>query len=67
MLMALHSARIRNADMRSPTTKNIDGSSMLIHIERRKGGRDWYVRLTPTLLATPRVFPFEQQCVRVSH
>jgi len=47
---------MRNAEMRSLHVKNIDSRSMLIHIERGKGGRDRYVPLSPTLLETLRVY-----------
>ena len=38
MLMVLYSTGMRNAEMRSLQVKNIDSRSMLIHIERGKGG-----------------------------
>ena len=47
---------MRNAELRSLQVKNIDSRSMLIHIERGKGGRDRYVPLSPTLLETLRVY-----------
>jgi site-specific recombinase XerD len=53
MLMVLYSTGMRNAEMRSLHVKNIDSRSMLIHIERGKGGRDRYVPLSSTLLETP--------------
>jgi integrase/recombinase XerD len=56
MLMVLYSTGMRNAEMRSLQVKNIDSRSMLIHIERGKGGRDRYVPLSPTLLTTLRVY-----------
>ena len=56
MLMVLYSTGMRNAEMRSLQVKNIDSRSMLIHIERGKGGRDRYVPLSPTLLETLRVY-----------
>jgi site-specific recombinase XerD len=56
MLMVLYSTGMRNAELRSLHVKNIDSRSMLIHIERGKGGRDRYVPLSPTLLATLRVY-----------
>jgi site-specific recombinase XerD len=48
MLMVLYSTGMRNAEMRSLQVKNIDSRSMLIHIEREKGGRDRYVPLSAT-------------------
>jgi integrase/recombinase XerD len=56
MLMVLYSTGMRNAEMRSLQVKDIDSRSMLIHIQRGKGGRDRYVPLSPTLLATLRVY-----------
>ena len=38
MLMVLYSTGMRNAELRSLQVKNIDSRSMLIHIEREKGG-----------------------------
>jgi site-specific recombinase XerD len=35
---------------------DIDSRRMLIHIQRGEGGRDRYVPLSPTLLATLRVY-----------
>src|SRR5947208_8761308 len=56
MLMVLYSTGMRNAEMRSLQVKDIDSRSMLIHIQRGKGGRDRYVPLSPTLLETLRVY-----------
>ena len=56
MLMVLYSTGMRNAEMRSLQVKNIDSRTMLIHIERGKGGRDRYVPLSATLLETLRVY-----------
>jgi site-specific recombinase XerD len=56
MLMVLYSTGMRNAEMRSLQVKNIDSRSMLIHIERGKGGRDRYVPLSATLLDTLRAY-----------
>src|SRR5437870_1752982 len=56
MLMVLYSTGMRNAEMRSLQVKNIDSRSMLIHVERGKGGRDRYVPLSPRLLETLRVY-----------
>ena len=44
MLMVLYSTGMRNAEMRSLQVQDIDSRSMLIHIQRGKGGRDRYVR-----------------------
>jgi len=52
MLMVLYSTGMRNAEMRSLQVKDIDSRSMLIHIQRGKGGRDRYVPLSATLLDT---------------
>jgi site-specific recombinase XerD len=49
MLMVLYSTGMRNAEMRRLHLKDIDSRSMLIHIQRGKGGRDRYVPLSPTL------------------
>jgi integrase/recombinase XerD len=56
MLMVLYSTGIRNAEMRNLQVQDIDSRSMLIHIQRGKGGRDRYVPLSPTLLETLRVY-----------
>jgi integrase/recombinase XerD len=56
MLMVLYSTGMRNAEMRSLQVKDIDSRSMLIHIQRGKGGRDRYVPLSATLLETLRVY-----------
>src|SRR5262245_48476319 len=56
MLMVLYSTGMRNAEMRSLQVQDIDSRSMLIHIQRGKGGRDRYVPLSPTLLATLRAY-----------
>jgi integrase/recombinase XerD len=56
MLMVLYSTGMRNAEMRSLQVPDIDSRSMLIHIQRGKGGRDRYVPLSPTLLETLRVY-----------
>jgi len=52
MLMVLYSTGMRNAEMRGLQVKDIDSRSMLIHIQRGKGGRDRYVPLSATLLDT---------------
>ena len=56
MLMVLYSTGMRNAEMRQLQVRDIDSRSMLIHIQRGKGGRDRYVPLSPTLLETLRVY-----------
>jgi integrase/recombinase XerD len=56
MLMVLYSTGMRNAEMRSLQVKDIDSRSMLIHIQRGKGGRDRYVPLSARLLETLRVY-----------
>ena len=56
MLMVLYSTGMRNAEMRQLQVRDIDSRSMLIHIQRGKGGRDRYVPLSPTLLATLRAY-----------
>jgi integrase/recombinase XerD len=56
MLMVLYSTGMRNAELRHLQVRDIDSRSMLIHIQRGKGGRDRYVPLSPTLLATLRVY-----------
>ena len=40
MLMVLYSTGMRNREMRNLQVKDIDSKSMLIHIQRGKGGRD---------------------------
>lgn len=56
MLMVLYSTGMRNAELRHLQVADIDSRKMLIHIQRGKGGRDRYVPLSPTLLATLRVY-----------
>src|SRR5215470_16560452 len=56
MLMVLYSTGMRNAELRHLQVSDIDSRRMLIHIQRGKGGRDRYVPLSPTLLATLRVY-----------
>jgi integrase/recombinase XerD len=56
MLMVLYSTGMRNAEMRHLQVADVDSRSMLIHIQRGKGGRDRYVPLSPTLLETLRVY-----------
>jgi site-specific recombinase XerD len=56
MLMVLYSTGMRNAELRHLQVRNIDSRRMLIHIQHGKGGRDRYVPLSATLLATLRVY-----------
>jgi integrase/recombinase XerD len=56
MLMVLYSTGMRNAELRHLQVKDIDSRRMLIHIQRGKGGRDRYVPLSATLLATLRAY-----------
>ena len=46
LLMVLYSTGMRNFELPSVQVKDIDSKSMLIHIQRGKGGRDRYVPLT---------------------
>jgi len=56
MLMVLYSTGMRNAELRHLQVKDIDSRRMLIHIQQGKGGRDRYVPLSATLLATLRAY-----------
>jgi integrase/recombinase XerD len=56
MLMLLYSTGMRNAELRHLQVQDIDSRRMLIHIRHGKGSRDRYVPLSPTLLATLRVY-----------
>jgi len=56
MLMVLYSTGMRNAELRHLQVADIDSRRMLIHIQQGKGGRDRYVPLSTTLLATLRVY-----------
>jgi integrase/recombinase XerD len=56
MLMVLYSTGMRNAELRHLQVQDIDSRRMLIHIQRGKGGRDRYVPLSATLLATLRAY-----------
>lgn len=56
MLMVLYSTGMRNAELRHLQVADVDSRGMRIHIQRGKGGRDRYVPLSPTLLATLRVY-----------
>jgi site-specific recombinase XerD len=54
MLMVLYSTGMRNAELRHLQVRDIDSRAMLIHVSHAKGGRDRYVPLSATLLATLR-------------
>jgi site-specific recombinase XerD len=54
MLMVLYFTGIRNAEMRHLRVSDIDSQAMLVHIQYGMGGRDRYVPLSATLLATLR-------------
>jgi site-specific recombinase XerD len=54
MLMVLYSTGVRNAELRHLHVRDIDSRAMLIHVSHAKGGRDRYVPLSTTLLATLR-------------
>ena len=56
LLMVLYSTGMRNFELRRLQVKDIDSKSMLIHIQRGKGGRDRYVPLSPKLLETLREY-----------
>ena len=56
MLMVLYSTGMRNAELRHLQVADIDSRRMLIHIQQGKGGRDRYVPLSATLLATLRAY-----------
>jgi integrase/recombinase XerD len=56
LLMVLYSTGLRNFELRELRVKDIDSKSMLIHIQRGKGGRDRYVPLSPKLLETLREY-----------
>lgn len=56
MLMVLYSTGMRNAELRHLQVQDIDSRRMLIHIQQGKGGRDRYVPLSATLLATLRAY-----------
>jgi len=56
MLMVLYSTGIRSAELLLLQVADIDSRRMLIHIRQGKGGRDRFVPLSPTLLATLRVY-----------
>ena len=56
LLMVLYSTGMRNCEVRHLQVKDIDSQSMLIHIQRGKGGRNRYVPLSPKLLETLREY-----------
>jgi hypothetical protein len=56
MLMVLYSTGMRSAELLQLQVADIDSRRMLIHIRHGKGGRDRYVPLSATLLATLRVY-----------
>ena len=56
MLMTLYSTGMRNCEMRHLQVQDIDGKSMLIHIQHGKGGRDRFVPLSPKLRETLREY-----------
>ena len=56
MLMVLYSTGMRSAELLQLQVADIDSRRMLIHIRHGKGGRDRYVPLSRTLLATLRVY-----------
>jgi integrase/recombinase XerD len=56
LLMVLYSTGMRNCELRHLQVQEIDSKSMLIPIQRGKGGRDRYVPLSPKLLETLREY-----------
>ena len=56
MVMMLYSTGMRSAELLQLQVADIDSRRMLIHIRQGKGGRDRYVPLSLTLLATLRVY-----------
>jgi integrase len=56
MVMMLYSTGMRSAELLQLQVADIDSRRMLIHIRQGKGGRDRDVPLSPTLLATLRVY-----------
>lgn len=56
MVMMLYATGMRSAELLQLQVVDIDSRRMLIHIRQGKGGRDRYVPLSPTLLATLRVY-----------
>jgi integrase/recombinase XerD len=56
MVMMLYATGMRSAELLQLQVADIDSRRMLLHIRQGKGGRDRYVPLSPTLLATLRVY-----------
>jgi len=56
MVMMLYSTGMRSAELLQLQVADIDSRRMLIHIRQGQGGRDRYVPLSATLLATLRVY-----------
>jgi integrase/recombinase XerD len=56
MLMVVYSTGMRSAELLQLQVADIDSRRRLIHIRHGKGGRDRYVPLSSTLLATLRVY-----------
>jgi len=56
MLMVLYSTGMRSAELLQLQVADVESRRMLIHIRQGKGGRDRYVPLSPTLLATLREY-----------
>ena len=56
MVMMLYSTGMRSAELLQLQVVDIDSRRMLIHIRQGKGGRDRYVPLSATLLATLRAY-----------
>jgi integrase/recombinase XerD len=56
MVMMLYATGMRSAELLQLQVADIDSRRMLIHIRQGKGGRDRYVPLSLTLLATLRVY-----------
>jgi integrase/recombinase XerD len=56
MLMVLYATGMRSAELLQLQVADIDSRRMLIHIRHGKCGRDRYVPLSPTLLATLRAY-----------
>ena len=56
MVMMLYSTGMRSAELLQLQVVDIDSRRMLIHIRQEKGGRDRYVPLSATLLATLRAY-----------
>ena len=56
LLMVLDSTGMRNFELRQLQVKDIDSKSLLIHIQRGKGGRDRHVPLSPKLLENLREY-----------